>query len=206
MRKKRFLGILLGMVLLLGLLSGTCMTALAYDGNPYAGLVNTTTTVKFNDMDWYIIKDQSTSATEGTVTLFAKDPIGISTFNGSPNNYSSSTVRNYLNGLTNSGGSFYSVARAIAPTNLTDVNVSGAKLWLLSSYEARVIEDTNTDLLKCSRATGSEGPTYWLRSKAKSEQYADTNVAIVSSSTGSVNYQYGITPSLNIMGTTRHFT
>ena len=206
MRKKKFLGILLGMVLLLGLLSGTCMTALAYDGNPYAGLVNTTTTVKFNDMDWYIIKDQSTSATEGTVTLFAKDPIGISTFNGSPNNYSSSTVRNYLNGLTNSGGSFYSVARAIAPTNLTDVNVSNAKLWLLSSDEARVIEDTNTDLLKCSRATGSEGPTYWLRSKAESEQYADTNVAIVSSSTGFVNYLYGITPSLNIMGNTRHFT
>ena len=80
MRKKRFLGILLGMVLLLGLLSGTCMTARAYDGNPYAGLVNTTTTVKFNDIDWYIIKDESISATEGTVTLFAQFLYGVGGF------------------------------------------------------------------------------------------------------------------------------
>ena len=205
-KKKRFLGILLGMVLLLGLLPGMSLSALAYDGDPYADMVNTTTTVRFNDIDWYIIKDESTSAAKGTVTLFAKDPIGVSTFNGEPNNYSLSTVRNFLNGLTNSGGSFYSVARAIAPTSLTDVNVSDAKLWLLSSDEAREIENTNTDLLKCSQATGSEGPTYWLRSKSKSDQTADTNVAVVSSSTGVVNYLYGITPSLNIMGTTRHFT
>ena len=78
-KKKRFLGILLGMVLLLGLLPGMSLSALAYDGDPYADMVNTTTTVRFNDIDWYIIKDESTSAAKGTVTLFAKDPIGVST-------------------------------------------------------------------------------------------------------------------------------
>ena len=39
------LSILLGVVLLLGLLPGMSLTALAYDDNPYTGLVYTTTTV-----------------------------------------------------------------------------------------------------------------------------------------------------------------
>ena len=73
--RRRF-GILLTLTLMLGLLSGLRATALANDDNPYASLKNTTTTVTFSGMQWYIIADDSTSATAGTVTLLSANGVG----------------------------------------------------------------------------------------------------------------------------------
>ena len=152
--KKRLFGILLSLALMFGLIPGMSLTALAYGGNPYAGLVNTTTTVMFNGIDWYIIADNSTAADAGTVTLLAKEPIAAESFSigGSINTYSSSTVNSYLKGLvdgTSTFGeskSFKDVAGAINTVYIKDgenniENVSstseegyyGVKLYLLSS-------------------------------------------------------------------------
>ena len=62
---KQLMGVLLCLVMVLGLMPGMSLTALAYDGNPYASLVGTETTVKFNDIDWYIIADNSTAVDYG---------------------------------------------------------------------------------------------------------------------------------------------
>ena len=56
---RKLLSVLLALALLLGLAPGMGLTALAYDGNPYASLVNTTTKVTFNSKLWYIIADDS---------------------------------------------------------------------------------------------------------------------------------------------------
>ena len=87
------LAMVVGMMLLMSI------TAMAWDGDPYAGLVNTTTTVKFNNIGWYVIADNSTAVDAGTVTLLAKDPIGASKFHDSRNVYSSSTAKGYLDEL-----------------------------------------------------------------------------------------------------------
>ena len=84
---KKLAALLLCAAMATGLLPGMHLSVLAYDGNPYAGLEKTTTTVKFNGMHWYIIKDDSTAVDAGYVTLLAKDPVGVSVF-GAGNNQS----------------------------------------------------------------------------------------------------------------------
>ena len=103
--------------------------------NPYPGLANTVTPVTFNGIEWYVIADGSTAVNAGTVTLLAKESFGKDIF-GSDNVYSNSSVKHYLDSLTEKGNSFWSVAYAIADTDLTDVGVTGAKLYLLSADEA----------------------------------------------------------------------
>ena len=158
---KRLFGFLLALVLALVLLPGMSLTAYAYDNNPYAALVNTTTPVKFNSIDWYIIADNSTAKDEGTITLLMKDPMTAMPFleGGSEDwtnkvpisyQYSSSTVKKYLDGLTNEDGSFASVADAIAPTDL-DLSyevVFGAKIYLPSPE----LVGLSSDILKCTTA------------------------------------------------------
>ncbi|MCR4888819.1 MAG: hypothetical protein K5979_06545 [Ruminococcus sp.] len=54
----------------------------AFADGAYADyLQNTQKAVKFNNIDWYIIEDNSTALNAGTVTLLSKDPIGMSVFN-----------------------------------------------------------------------------------------------------------------------------
>ncbi|MCR5283127.1 MAG: DUF6273 domain-containing protein, partial [Lachnospiraceae bacterium] len=152
-KMKRVLGILLSVVLLLGMLPEMAIPVLAYDNNPYAALAGTTTTVKFNNMDWYVIEDSSTAVNSGTVTLLLKNPEETTefkdrkAFNENYNNaYSSSPIKQFLDGLTTEGGSFAAVASAIADTSLPDVNVTNAKLYLLSKTETEAI--TNNDVRK----------------------------------------------------------
>ena len=169
---KRLFGFLLALVLALVLLPGMSLTAYAYDNNPYAALVNTTTPVKFNSIDWYIIADNSTAKDEGTITLLMKDPMTAMPFleGGSEDwtnkvpisyQYSSSTVKKYLDGLTNEDGSFASVADAIAPTDL-DLSyevVFGAKIYLPSPE----LVGLSSDILKCTTADGSHEGNWWRR-------------------------------------------
>ena len=90
--KKRFLSILLSLVMVLGLMPGMSLTAYA-DAAYGTYLVTSTDTatslpskvVKFNDIEWYIIADDSTAVDAGTVTLFSRNSFGTSIFAAPPN-------------------------------------------------------------------------------------------------------------------------
>ena len=147
--------------------------------------------VKFNGYDWYLIEDNSTSETEGTVTLFAKDTIGSSRFDNSSNVYSGSMVQSYLDNLTAEGGAFADVADAIVSTALEDVTVTGAKLWLLSKDEVVTTYKLSTALNKCSN-------DWWLRTPVYSSY-----VYFVNGESGSVDNNgnmntYGVRPALKL--------
>ena len=121
------------------------------DGNPYAPLIPTDSDtaqqvadkkVTFNSRQWYIINDNSSSAMAGSLTLFAVNNFIKMAFDddnndgdGYSNDYSASTVKTYLDNVTSPNGAFANVADAINEINLTDVNVTGAKLYLLSYNE-----------------------------------------------------------------------
>ena len=106
-KMKRMMGILLGLALMLGLIPGMSLTVYAAT-DVYTSLIpidkeNETARaarqVTFNGYKWYIIGDNSTSATEGTVTLLAADTkFGTSAFEtyGQSNSYNISTVKRYL--------------------------------------------------------------------------------------------------------------
>ena len=157
-KKKRLLSILLSLVMVLGLMPGLSLTAYAAT-ETYTNLMNNKTVVKFNNHNWYIIADDST-ATGGTVTLLAADTsFGTSKFHDSSNAYRSSTVNSKLVALTAEGGAFASVKDAIVNTNLTDVGVTGAKLYLLSTSEAQQL---SSNVLKMNFSSMMGG--WWLRS------------------------------------------
>lgn len=74
--------------------------------------------VTFNNKQWYVIADDSTSATEGTVTLLAKESIEKSKFSTDRNNhYSISTVKSDFDKMTVEGD-FARVADVIKPVEL----------------------------------------------------------------------------------------
>ena len=152
--------------------------------------------VKFNNTDWYIIEDNSTAVDAGTVTLFAKNPIGVSTFNqnaNAGNKYSISDVKGYLDGLITGDGSFAGVADAIVTfPSLTSKEYGGSgtydtaenvKLYLLSREEASALPEI---IRKCSAAEGTYTNEWWLRSPG----YNVIKVAYVLGSNGYVN-EYG---------------
>ena len=182
--------------------SASCdVTVNAYAGNPYASLVNTTTSVKFNDMDWYIIADDSTAVDAGTVTLLSKDPIGASKFHESEYSvyvYSISLVKDYLDSLTGTGGTFEAVADAIVTVKVkgsdSDSEVD-AKLWLLSTSEA---EGLSEDVRKCSTAMSY---FWWLRSRGL-DPYKAARVYCeegeVSGSGDNAWYEFGVRPALKL--------
>ncbi len=182
--------------------SASCnVTVNAYAGNPYASLVNTTTSVEFNEMDWYIIADDSTAVDAGTVTLLSKDPIEASKFHESQDSvyvYSISLVKGYLDSLTGTGGTFEAVADAIVTVKVkgsdSDSEVD-AKLWLLSTSEA---EGLSEDVRKCSTAMSY---FWWLRSRG----YDPNKAARVESEDGNVSgygdnawYECGVRPALKL--------
>ena len=149
--------------------------------------------VKFNGYDWYLIEDNSTSETEGTVTLFAKDTIGSSRFDNSNNVYSGSMVKSYLDKLTAEGGTFADVADAIVSTDLEDVTVTGAKLWLLSKDEVITTYKLSTALNKCSN-------DWWLRTPVTSSYliYVNgTSGSVVNAGNFHMN-TYGVRPALQL--------
>ncbi len=103
--------------------------------------------VKFNGYDWYLIEDNSTSATEGTVTLLAKECVGASAF-GTNNTYSSSTVETYVNNWYTSNISTDAKAA-----------VDGNGMFLLTTDQARAL---SSGVRKCDRADGAENNLWWL--------------------------------------------
>ncbi|MBQ5934117.1 MAG: InlB B-repeat-containing protein [Lachnospiraceae bacterium] len=136
---------LVSLALILSLVPMSGTTAKADNGSAYNDYLVTTETnkdksgdaltalqVAFNDKPWYIIADNSVSATSGTVTLLAADgSFGKSKFSdNNSTDYNDSTIKAALDAMTTSGGSFANVADAIM-TN----NDAGGKLYLLSKSE-----------------------------------------------------------------------
>ena len=95
-------------------------------------------TVRFNNYNWYIIKDESTNANSGTVTLMIKDmSFGWSKYHDSSNNYSTSIVKAYLDRVVagtagNGKPNFKDAADAMIDTGY-------GKLYLLSKEEANAL-------------------------------------------------------------------
>ena len=200
---RKLLSFLLTLAMVIGLMPGMGLTAYAIT-DTYTNLIPTASddesalsskVVKFNSIDWYIIKDDSTAANTGTVTLLAKEPVDKGKFNNNTsdgNHYNGSVVKGYLDGLTGEGGSFADVADAIVPVDLTTKaynsdaiydTVTGAKLWLLSTSEVKTTYNLPTEVIKCSNTYGTY---WWLRSPGGSDETA----ACGSLNSGSV-YDYG---------------
>ena len=182
---KQLMGILLSFALMLGLMPGIGITAYAAT-DTYTTLKNNATVVKFNNFDWYIIEDNSTSASEGTVTLLAADnSFGLSAFSDDNNNncYSSSKIKTALGAMTSAGGAFADVADAIVATDLTDItpNVLGAKLYLLDTTTA---QNLHPSILEYYFPNSDLG-IWWLRSPGYKESVAACVV-------GMDSYVYGI--------------
>ena len=169
---KRFMSILLGIALVLSLMPGMNLTVRATT-DTYTTLMNNATVVKFNNYDWYIIEDNSTSDGKGTVTLLAADnKFGLSKFSDSYSNaYSSSKIKATLDAMTQEGGAFADVAGAIADTSLDDVSVMGAKLYLLSTSEAQNLHNLPDKILKYNYPDADMG-AWWLRSAGYNVIYA----------------------------------
>ncbi len=160
--------------------------------------------VTFNNHKWYIIADNSTSTTTGTVTLFAADnSFGTSQFSSISDQYGRSEVKNKLDGYLKNGGEFQEVKDCIADTDLEDVHVTGAKLYLLSVNEAFPLPRNVQNVT----FSGTEQGEWWTRS-------VDTNpgtrvIYIKGSPSGesgsvvnilepNVTNIYGVRPALNL--------
>ena len=174
MRKKlkQLMGILLSLVMVLGLMPGMSLTAYA-GTEKYTALKNNNTVVTFNGYNWYIIEDNSTSDTEGTVTLLAADDkFGTSKFSNSYSNvYSNSKIKTDLDQLTAEGGAFADVADAIQTVKVkgsdSDTEVD-AKLYLLDTATAQNLSST---ILGYTFPNADRG-AWWLRSPGDYDEYA----------------------------------
>ncbi|WP_026510264.1 Ig-like domain-containing protein [Butyrivibrio sp. LC3010] len=205
-KMKQWLGALLSIALILGLMPGMSLTAYAAGAyNDYlvttdanknkSGDDLTALQVKFNEKPWYIIADNSTAVNAGTVTLLAADTsFGTSAFDPTDpysKAYSESTVKSKLDALTAEGDSFAGVKDAIVEPDLRDVNVTGAKLYLLSTDEA---ENVPVNVRKFRN-------NWWLRSPGRD----DANAAFVGCGAGDVyaigHYvvdEFGVRPALKL--------
>ncbi len=119
--------------------------------------------VTFNGKPWYIIEDNSTSENEGSITLlYADTNLGDSKFSTTGTDYSTSLVKTALDNQTAPGGAFYNVAAAIKSVDLSDVNVTGAKLYLLNSDEAAALPVN----LRAFAFNNNLGGSWWLRNES----------------------------------------
>ena len=185
--------------MVVGLMPGMSLTAYAAT-DTYTTIKNNVTVVQFNGYNWYIIEDNSTSATEGTVTLLAADnSFGISAFSDDNSNaYISSKIKATLDAMTQEGGDFADVADAIVSTDLGDVSVTGAKLYLLSTSEAQTL---NSTILNYNFPGSDINGGWWLRSAGDGAKDA----ACVFGEYGSVNdygygvdWEFGVRPALKL--------
>lgn len=191
---------LLSIALVLSLMPGMSLTAYA-ETDTYTALKNNATVVQFNGYNWYIIEDNSTSATEGTVTLLAADDkFGLSKFSDSDSTaYSSSKIKVALDAMTVEGGAFADVANAIVSTDLDDVSVTGVKLYLLSTEEAKSLPEN----VRKAEFTGGDCNynEWWLRSAGRYDRTAACvfgKSGNVIDDGGLVGYTYGVRPALKL--------
>jgi len=173
-KMKQLFGTILSLVLVLGLMPGMSLTALAED--PYAGLKNTTTPVHFDGKDWYLINYDS-----NTVTLLSKACVGASVF-GTNSTYSGSTVETYVN-------NWYE-GNIDAKTA-----VDGNRAFLLTYNDA--VEITDVNVKKCAQYSGTEANNWWLSSANWEDAYdidGDNGIP----ATHTVSRKMGVRPALKL--------
>ncbi len=141
---KKMLSYLFMTALVLGLMPG--MSLLAHASNPYASLKNTTTVVKFDNKDWYLIDYD-----ESTVTLLSKECVAASQFRtvANDNNYSGSAVEEVVNNWYTDNIS-----------SASKIAVNGNGMFLLTTQQAQAI--TNVEVRKCPQYPGTELNIWWL--------------------------------------------
>ncbi|MBQ6755981.1 MAG: hypothetical protein IJP43_03425 [Oscillospiraceae bacterium] len=157
--------------------------------------------VGFNNMDWYIIEDNSTAANAGTVTLLATGSMGQMKFNEETdrgNDYDISNIAEYIETFTYDGNSFASVADAIKTVTLTTSSYDGessveyesVKLYLLSTSEAQALPE----------AVRAIGEWWWLRSPGDDSTKAAcvNSQGVVYDRGSSVTYEDYIRPALQL--------
>ncbi len=147
----------------------------------YLDLKNTATVIHFNDMEWYLIADNSTTETQGSVTLLAKECVTSAS--------DSSDINALLNAMTASGGDFENVADLILSVG------SGTKLYLPGLRELATVSPR---LLKCSKESGAQKNMWWLGSLEYGRRQAvngDDGAIWLMPSSG---WTYGIRPALKL--------
>ena len=205
---RKLLSFLLTLAMVVGLMPGMGLTAYAAT-DTYTTLKNNVTVVHFNDYNWYIIEDNSTSAAKGTVTLLAADDkFGLSKFSDNESSvYSSSKIKATLDAMTQEGGAFADVTDAIVSTDLEDVSVIGAKLYLLSTSEAQNLNSTILNYNFPGSDKSNSGGAWWLRSpgSSNSDKYAACVFGQTAYTVGSVHtvgnkvsWNYGVRPALKL--------
>ena len=164
MRKKMkpLIGILFSLVMVLSLMPAMSLRALAEA--PYASLKNTTTAVKFDNKNWYLI-DYDAS----TVTLLSKDCIAETEFAERSNRYSGSKAESVVNNYYN---------KIISDDDKAAVSGNGMFLLTIEQVKAMPIE-----VRMCSQYPGSWFNDWWLSSPG----HVDTYVAAVNGDDGSID-------------------
>ena len=206
-KMKQWLGALLSIALILGLMPGMSLTAYADNPKAYAAYDVTTNDnknksgdaltalqVKFNGKSWYIITDDSTAVNAGTVTLLAAESFGDSKFHDSSNKYSTSTIKTTLYNMTASGNSFAGVASAINTVKVkgseSDTEVE-TKLYLLDLTEANNLPE---NVLRFS-------DIWWLRSPGDKNNKAAVvfgTSGVVSDTGYTVDFKMSVRPALKL--------
>ena len=155
-------------------------------------------TVYFSRRHWFVIEDNSTSATSGTLTLLMAYPLNYDTaFSESGSNqYSGSKVRRVLDDLI-SNGSFANVVKAIRRVRLTDVSpeVDDAGLYLLSASEASALPE------KVRQYQVSVDTRWWLRTPGSDPGLAlsvDAASGVVDTVGSNVGLTYGLRPAMQL--------
>ena len=188
---KKMISLVLSLLMVLSCFSGMGLTAYAGEASPYADLENTTTVITFDNKQWYLIEDNSTSATEGTVTLLSKDCVAASIFGGS-STYSGSTVEGVVNNYyTNSISTDAKAA------------VDGNGMFLLTTDQANAIQQSQNGLnvLKCNQYDVTVYNAWWLCSQGYGSYmvaYVDGNSGDVDGDGGDVDSTIGVRPALKL--------
>nr|WP_155959639.1 DUF6273 domain-containing protein [[Eubacterium] cellulosolvens] len=186
-KMKRFLGILLTLTLVLGLMPGMSLTAYA-DGTTYNpastytgfGNLNTNNTEltisEVSGITWYVIANDST-----TVTLLSKKSFGKQAFNSDQskgNIYETSDIKTFVDGLTGEGRPLAGISSVISDLALIDTT-------------------TAQGLSETKRKGDRNG--WWLRSPG-----GDNAAAFVNGGSGgvipstSVDQEFGVRPALKL--------
>ena len=156
--EKKLLSLLLTLLMVVTILPATKKTVQAWSGNNYSDIVNTTTVVRFDNKDWYLIHDNSTALNAGTVTLLAKECVGESQFDiVNENNYWNSAVKDYVSRYYDENISAEAKAAVV-----------GNGMILLTTEEAKALSQ---DVLKTSAGFGEPG-SWWLRSEGEKKWLA----------------------------------
>ena len=172
--------------------------------------------VIFNGKPWYIIADNSTGETEGTLTLLAADTsFGVSKFSDGDNRYCYKKTENYMTTTVNSAikalldnlvyqGTFSSVGRTMIYKTDTNTDTEIGYLYLLSETEAQSLPE-NVRKLNFTGGNCTSGE-WWLRTasgdntshKAVYVNGSDGTIVSGNGDDSNVAKVYGVRPAVDL--------